>query len=191
MLSSITHNTVNPIQIINIRGEVLEGNSAKVLLSNRIIINNLGEIISAGSDHKVYEYLASNRFLDIGDIRSSIKIQRVYAAFIENNVKSAKDFPFMPFRKWYTYVKTNGKWDLKNREDLIFGYPTSLKYYPSYLFNNTMMEAQDIGNHHFGIITLAANIGLTEEEILRGAGQYQIRSGTSKKKMAKILYFHR
>ena len=42
------------------------------------------------------------------------------------------------------------------------------------------MESQDIGNHHFGAVALAYSLFPSENFILKEAGAYQIKSGTSK-----------
>ena len=43
------------------------------------------------------------------------------------------------------------------------------------------MESQVIGNHHFGAVAKAYGLFPSEEFILKQAGEYQIKSGTSKK----------
>lgn len=54
----------------------------------------------------------------------------------------------------------------------------------TFSFKGISMESQDVGNHHFGIVALAFGL-FSEEFILKQAGKYQIKSGTSRPEWKK------
>ena len=53
-----------------------------------------------------------------------------------------------------------------------------------FLYKEDRLESQDVGNHHFGYVSKAYGL-FTEEFVLRQAGKYQIKSGTSKPEWQK------
>ena len=112
----------------------------------------------------------------IGEIKGTLNINKIYTNVLNKNTKEAKKV-YNPFT-FRDYVKTNGKWDLKNNKNTIYGIGNDGE--TKFLFNNILMEAQDIGNHHFGAVALAYGLFPNEEFILKQAGAYQIKSGTSK-----------
>lgn len=112
---------------------------------------------------------------NIGELGGTINIDNIYTNLLDMNIATAKSIlnPFT-FRK---LVKTNGEWDLKNNKKTIYGKGNDGK--TIFLFKGKKMEAQDIGNHHFGVVAKAYGL-FSEEFILRQAGEYQIVSGTSR-----------
>lgn len=72
--------------------------------------------------------------------------------------------------KFYTLVKTNGKWDLKNQS------AWKLKSEDYYTFMGIKLTAADIGNIHFGFV---GSVLFSWKTLCAGAGLYQIYSGTS------------
>jgi hypothetical protein len=80
------------------------------------------------------------------------------------------------------YVKTNGKWDLKSNKKTIYGLANDGK--TQFYFQGKTMESQDIGNHHFGAVGKAYGL-FSETFMLKQAGAYQIKSGTSKPEWQK------
>ncbi|WP_226669581.1 polymorphic toxin type 44 domain-containing protein [Metabacillus litoralis] len=68
---------------------------------------------------------------------------------------------------FYTLVKTNGAWDLKQ----------TLGKTTKYLFKGTNKTGEYIGNHHYGYMGKA--IGFANTVLKSAAGMYQIKSETS------------
>ena len=112
----------------------------------------------------------------IGEIGGKLDINEIYTNTLNENIKESKGV-YSPFT-FRNYVKTNGKWDLKNNKNTVYGLTNDGK--TQFLFNGQTMESQDIGNHHFGVVALAYGLFPSEEFILEKAGEYQIKSGTSK-----------
>ena len=112
----------------------------------------------------------------IGKIGGKLDINEIYTNTLNENIKESKGV-YSPFT-FRNYVKTNGKWDLKNNKNTIYGLTNDGK--TRFLFNGQTMESQDIGNHHFGVVALAYGLFPSEEFILEKAGEYQIKSRTSK-----------
>ena len=86
-----------------------------------------------------------------------------------NNVRNAtKNMNTLNKLKYIAQnTKTNSKYDLKRTPE----------WNKTISYNGIIMEAQDIGNFHFGYIGRAA--GLSKKTLTVGAGIYQIYSGTS------------
>lgn len=112
----------------------------------------------------------------IGEIGGTLNVDGIYTNTLNKNIGEAKDV-YNPFT-FKNYVKTNGKWDLKNNKKTIYGLANDGK--TQFSFNGKLMESQDIGNHHFGAVALAYGLFPSEKFILEQAGAYQIKSGTSK-----------
>ena len=116
---------------------------------------------------------------DIGsfdDSGGTIDINDIYTNLLEYNSSIAKSM-WNPF-KFRDLVKKHGDWDFKNNTHYIYGKlgdNDKLKF----LFQGKMMEVQDIGNHHFGVVGKAFGL-FSEEFMLRQAGQAQIEDGTSR-----------
>ena len=72
--------------------------------------------------------------------------------------------------KFYTLVKTNGKWDFKNQS------AWKLKSGDYYTFMGVKLTVADIGNIHFGFV---GSILFSWKTLCAGAGLYQIYSRTS------------
>ena len=73
-------------------------------------------------------------------------------------------------------VKDGGDWDLKTNGQTIYGKDKTNS--TVFVFNGIKMEAQDVGNHHFGVVS-KANIFIGEDFALRQAGKNQIKKGLS------------
>jgi RHS repeat-associated protein len=153
-------------------------------------LNRLGYIVQENDDnddgvyyHNDLSNWDSSSTLDksgnginhIGYLGGTINIDDIYANLLEQNISTAKSI-WNPFT-FRNLVKTNGEWDLKNNKNTIYGKGNDGQ--TIFLFQGEEMESQDVGNHHFGVVSKAYNI-FSEEFILRQAGQYQIKSGTSK-----------
>ncbi len=158
----------NPILYIDPRGDT-------------ITVNNTGYIINNDEIDNVVYLQDGDRFVQIGELGGEIDVNEIYANLLEQNIEEAEGIinPFT-FKK---HVKTNGKWDLKNDKKSIFGFGNDGE--TTFSFQGEEMESQDIGNHHFGAVSLAYGLFPSEEFILKQAGSYQIKSGTSRPEWQK------
>jgi hypothetical protein len=140
-----------------------------------IVVNTTGYVLrNDKTDNFVYmSGNETNTFL--GELGGTIDINKIYTNLLDENSTEAKSI-WNPFT-FKNKVKTNGEWDLKNNKNTIYGLGNDGK--TSFSFQGNRMESQDIGNHHFGVVTKAYNV-FNEETILRQAGKYQIESGTSR-----------
>ncbi len=111
----------------------------------------------------------------IGELGGTINVDRIYENTLETNTAEAENI-YSPF-KFKDYVKTNGKWDLKNNKKTIYGLGNDGK--TKFSYQGRLLESQDIGNHHFGAVGKAYGF-FSETFMLKQAGAYQIKSGTSK-----------
>jgi len=116
----------------------------------------------------------------LGELGGKIDANFIYTNLLNQNIKHAHGIS-NPFTL-YSLVKTGGEWDLKNNENTVFGIANAKtrQFGKTFFeFEGMLMEPQDIGNHHFGVVGKAT--GLFSEWILQSlAGIYQIISGTSK-----------
>jgi RHS repeat-associated protein len=117
--------------------------------------------------HNIGSFDASGGTIDINDI---------YTNLLNENSSIAKS-TWSPFT-FKKLVKKGGDWDYKNNTNFIYGKlgdNDKLKF----LFQGKVMEVQDVGNHHFGVVTKAYG-WFSEEFALKQAGQAQIDDGTSR-----------
>ncbi len=152
------------------------------ILGDSCVVNNKGTIVHFDpndNDKRVFAQLDGKLSL-IGTLGGKIDANNIYANLLNENMKEAKDlWSPLTFRE---YVKNHGKWDYKNDDRSIFGLANDGK--TKFLFQNKEMESQDIGNHHFGVVVKAYGLFPGEQFILAQAGNAQITSGTSKKRVA-------
>jgi hypothetical protein len=149
------------------------------ILGDSSVVNNKGGIVHydpKDKDKRVFAQLGGKLIL-IGTLGRKIDANKIYANLLKENTEEAEDI-YIPWT-FKDFVKTKGKWDYKNDRNSIFGLGNDGK--TKFLFQGNEMESQDIGNHHFGAVAKAYGLFPSEEFILRQAGEYQIRSGTSKK----------
>ena len=116
----------------------------------------------------------------LGNLGGEIGIDYIYPQLLIKNGGTAKAL-WNPF-KFRKLVKTRGEWDLKNNKRTIDGLANGTK--TRFLYKEDRLESQDVGNHHFGYVSKAYGL-FTEEFVLRQAGKYQIKSGTSKPEWQK------
>lgn len=140
---------------------------------------------SGARSHTAYKsnYSATNTSangIKIGEMGGEIDINSIYTNLLNANMNEAAGLSLVGF---YNHVKNGGVWDYKNRENTIFGLVNDSKEVTTFLFEGMKMEAQDIGNHHFGVVGKAAGIG--ERFLLEQAGVAQIKAGTSRPEWQK------
>ncbi|WP_430408592.1 polymorphic toxin type 44 domain-containing protein [Kordia sp.] len=117
----------------------------------------------------------------IGELGGVINADKIYANALANNIAEAEGI-YNPFT-FRNNVKNNGKWDLKNNTETIFGLANDGE--TQFSFEGELFESQDIGNHHFGAVGKAANL-FSEEFMLERAGVAQVAAGTSKPEWQKF-----
>ncbi len=117
----------------------------------------------------------------IGEIGGVIKADRIYANALATNIAEAEGI-YNPFT-FRNNVKNEGKWDLKNNKNTIFGLANDGE--TQFSFEGELFESQDIGNHNFGAVGKAANL-FSEDFMLERAGVAQVAGGTSKPEWQKF-----
>jgi RHS repeat-associated protein len=111
----------------------------------------------------------------LGELGGGINIDRIYSNTLEKNSSEAERIGLI---EYYDKVKNGAEWDYKNRANTIFGLVNRLGDNTRFVFEDNKMEAQDVGNHHYGVVGRAA--GFNERLLLEQAGVAQIRGGTSR-----------
>lgn len=110
----------------------------------------------------------------IGDLGGVLDVSEIYSNLLRRNTYRA-DLMYDAFA-FRDLVKNGGDWDYKNNKGTIFGLGNDGK--TMFRYNGMMMEAQDIGNHHFGAV--AKDFGFPLGVSLRQAGKAQMAAGTSR-----------
>ena len=152
-------------------------------LLDTIIVNNKGSITrNDKTDNLVFMSGKKGELTALGELGKKIDANTIYKNLATENAKEAKGI-WNPLT-FKNYVKTKGKWDLKNDKNSIFGLGNDGK--TKFSFQGKEMESQDIGNHHFGVVGKAYGM-FSEEFMLRQAGEYQIKSGTSKPEWQPVI----
>ena len=144
-----------------------------------VIVDNTGYITrNDETDNLVFTNNEKGDLMALGEIGGEIDADYIYSNLLDKNIDEAEGM-WNPF-SFRSKVKGGGEWDLKNNMKTIFGLANhTIGEKTSFLFQGVSMEAQDIGNHHFGAVGKA--IGLFSEEfMLKQAGEAQIAAGTSK-----------
>gem|GEM_PF-3073096 len=161
----------NPVNIVDPQGDSL-------------ILNTYGRILSdEGPNNRVY-YKNGEDLVYIGELGGIIDASFVFDNLLSINMEFAETinniFNFVHL------IKPGGVWDYKNRLTTIWGranYTRNTKF----LFHGVLMEPDDIGNFHFGVVTKAYG-KIPEEMGLIGAGLVQILSGTSSMRFINCTY---
>lgn len=110
----------------------------------------------------------------IGELGAQINIDKIYSNILDENAAEAEG---MGLIEYHNKVKNGAEWDYKNRTNSIFGLVNRLGGNTNFVFEGNKMEAQDVGNHHYGVVGRAA--GFEERFLLEQAGLAQIIGGTS------------
>ena len=105
--------------------------------------------------------------------KNKIGTSKEFKKTLTENLKTAQeDTKYLNFISKAVYfankVKTYGEWDLKNQKQ----WEKS-----EFNYDNLEMEAQDIGNYHYGYIGTA--LGFGENFLIAAGGIYQIKSRTA------------
>ncbi|RCW20255.1 polymorphic toxin type 44 domain-containing protein [Marinilabilia salmonicolor] len=153
----------NPIRNIDPQGDT-------------VFVNNTGYITRNDNTDNFVFMSNKNELTYLGELGKSINANGIYSNLLNENVAKAENI-WNPF-KFKDLVRTNGDWDLKNDPNSIFGLGNDGK--TTFSFQGNSMESQDIGNHHFGAVAEAYGLFPSQEFILQQAGDYQIKSGTSR-----------
>ncbi len=150
----------NPVNAIDINGD-------------SITVDKYGENLERkGNDNNVY--MSDNgKDVYIGKIGKSVNINDIAKNVFTRNAKIAKELK-NPI-SFYKKVKTNGDWDLKNKKNTIWQFART--HNTTFQYGNEKLKAEDVGNFNFGVVSKA--YGIPENIALKGAGLYQIYSGTS------------
>lgn len=122
---------------------------------------------------------------DLGPVSGVVRIDEIYSSLLVKHKEEAKYWRLMfagpaltkglAYRKFYELVKWRGPWDLKTRHDLIYG--TSTYYGTLFEYKGRILRAEDVGNHHYGV--MGRYLGIPLSILLRAAGVAQIWSSNS------------
>jgi RHS repeat-associated protein len=154
----------NPIRLIDPTGDT-------------IVVDKYGFITRNDHTDNYVFLFENNKMTSIGELGDEVNIDYVYSNLLQKDAKTAKTM-WNPF-EFRNLVKTRGEWDLKSNKKTIYGLGNDNKNPTIFIYKGKGMESQDIGNHHFGYVSKAFGL-FPEDFILRQAGNYQIKSGTSK-----------
>ncbi len=168
----------------------LNGGSKGAASPPGIHLNSVGDIITnsakkGDANPNVYLTVGGKSTL-LGQIGGVIDVSVIYRNLLEQNIAIASGM--LDPRTFRTFVQTGGIWDYKvrynqpGRLNTIFGMVNMVyRNNTTFSFNGVKMDAQDIGNHHFGVMGKATGSWLfPEETLLKAAGTAQIAAGTSK-----------
>lgn len=145
-------------------------------LGDTIFVNKTGYVIrNDKKDNFVFMQSDDGKMTSLGELGKKINVNVVYKNLLAQNMKEAKGI-YNPFT-FKSLVKARGEWDLKVNKKTIFGLGNDGK--TQFLFRGKSLEAQDIGNHHFGAV--ASAFGFPQDFALKEAGTAQMNSGTSKR----------
>lgn len=145
-------------------------------LGDTIFVNKVGYIIrNDKKDNFVFMQGDKGKLTSLGELGKKINVNEIYKNLLAQNMKEAKGI-YSPFT-FKSLVQANGEWDFKVNYKTIYGLGNDGK--TQFQFQGKKMEAQDIGNHHFGAVANAYGFG--QEFALKQAGVAQMGSGTSRK----------
>lgn len=149
-------------------------------LGDTIVVNKIGYVVNdSKKDHLVFMQDNKGSLTKIGELGKKIDTNQIYKNLLRKNMRTAERI-YSPF-KFRNLVKAKGEWDYKVNKKTIYGMGND--GVTQFLFQGQILEAQDIGNHHFGAVANA--YGFPEEFAKQQAGAAQISSGTSKAEWRK------
>jgi hypothetical protein len=145
-------------------------------LGDTVFVNKYGYILrNDKKDNFVFMQGDKGKLTSLGELGKKINVNEIYKNLLAQNMKEAKGI-YSPFT-FKSLVQANGEWDFKVNYKTIYGLGNDGK--TQFQFQGKKMEAQDIGNHHFGAVANAYGFG--QEFALKQAGVAQMGSGTSRK----------
>lgn len=120
----------------------------------------------------------------IGELGKTLNVNGIYTNLLTANIKEASGI-YSPWT-FKGKVTDGGVWDLKVQKGTIWVLANDGK--TQFLFGGKTMESQDIGNHHFGAVALAA-LGylISKKEILMQAGDNQIGNKRSRPEWQPVI----
>jgi RHS repeat-associated protein len=138
-------------------------------LGDTIIVNKTGYISSNDKkDNLVFMQGSKGKLTQLGELGKKINANEIYKNLLKQNSKEAEAiYNPLTFRN---LVKARGEWDYKVNKKTIYGLGNDGK--TQFSFEGKSMESQDIGNHHFGVVSGA--YGFDEQFSLRQAGAAQM-----------------
>ena len=150
----------NPVNYVDLHGD-------------SIVVDKYGENLQViGKDKNVY-IRDNGKYTLIGEMGDKVNIDIIAGNIFDRNAKKAKAIKNP--KTFYDYVKTGGEWDLKNKNGSIWKYARI--HDTDFQYGNKLMSVEDVGNYNFGVV--AKSYGIPKQIALKGAGYYQIYSGTS------------
>jgi RHS repeat-associated protein len=153
-----------------------------------IVVNQKGYIVrNDETDLLVFSQGKEGELTSLGELGKDVDVNNIYSNLLDQNAEEANNI-WNPFT-FRNKVKGGGEWDLKANSKTIFGLANIMANegeisQTQFLFEGERMEAQDIGNHHFGVVGKAYGL-FTEQFMLKQAGEAQMNSGTSKPEWQK------
>ena len=156
-------------------------------LGDTIIVDKRGYVVRQfGTTNLVFQQ-KGKKLIGIGELGKTINANTIFNNLLKQNVATAKGIIWpLTFKN---LVKTGGVWDYKNQDGsngttaTIYGlaekYDANNKLTgekkTQFLFNGTKMNAEDLGNFHYGVVANADIIPTFNlDTYLRAAGDAQI-----------------
>jgi RHS repeat-associated protein len=155
-----------------------------------IVVDNKGTITrNDKTDNFVYT-LQGGKMTKLGELGKTVNVNKIYKNLLKQNAKEA-DKIWSPWT-FRDKVKSGGDWDYKSNEKTIYGLANKMANngeiaQTQFEFEGDKMEAQDIGNHHYGVVGKAYGFIFSEKLLLVEAGSAQMNSGTSKPEWQNYL----
>ena len=177
-LSPYVYTANNPILYIDPNGE-------------EYYVNQYGEIrddwkVWDQEDPSVYQVIDNedgSELMFMGEVGGDLYVEDLFEKFLDRNMEFAEGI-WNPFT-FQDLVRTGGDWDIKHNLSTIYGIGAAEK--SSFKFGNSFVEAQDLGNFHYGATGKATGI-FPEWFMLYKAGRAQINGDTSRPEWQQGLF---
>ena len=134
-----------------------------------IFVDNIGQItLNQNTDNFVF-MMDNGVKTFLGEVGKVIDVNTIFTNFMDKNVGEGVWWPW----SFKDLVTNGGDWDIKSKKDLIYGFANDGK--TEFNFLGVLMESQDLGNFHFGVVGKATGI-FPEVFMLREAGKNQMNN---------------